>query len=136
MRSSISEFLHIETCGGGGFLWRTSMLASVDIGRIPVPPVMLGVRLLVVVVVLSRFAEELCKGGDVHGSRSLLIPFAARKARRDLLEQPTVPVWILKRGKREVGTTFRVAPSDARVLQGVVEGAAGVVEDLADVDAA
>ena len=83
-------------------------------------------RLLVVVVVLGRFAEELGKGRDVHGSWSLLLPFAAGKARRDLLEQPPVPVWILKRGKREVGTTFRVAPSDARVLHGVVEGAAGV----------
>src|SRR6266480_787180 len=59
-----------------------------------------------------------------------------RKARRDLLEQPAVPVWILKRGKREVGTTFRVAPGDARVLYGIVKGAAGVVEDLAHFDAA
>jgi hypothetical protein len=63
-------------------------------------------------------------------------PIAAWKARRDLLEQPAVPVWILKRGKREVGTTFRVAPSDARVLHGVVKRAADVVKDLADVDAA
>ncbi len=31
---------------------------------------------------------------------------------------------------------MRVAPADARVLHGVVEGAAGVVEDLAHVDAA
>ncbi len=97
---------------------------------------MFGVRLFVVVVVLRRLAEELCKARDVHGSCSLLLPFAAGEARRDLLKQPAVPIWILKRGKREIGTTFRVAPSDARVLDGVVEGAAGVVEDLADVDAA
>ena len=55
---------------------------------------------------------------------------------RDLLEQPAVPVWILERGKRVIGTTLRVAPADARVLHGVVEGAAGVMEDLAHVDAA
>src|SRR6266508_964749 len=97
---------------------------------------MFGVRLLVMVVVLRRFAEELCKGRDVHGSCVLLLPFAARKARRDLLKQPAVPVWIFKRSKREVGTTFRIAPNDPRVLHGVVERAAGVVEDLADVDAA
>jgi hypothetical protein len=97
---------------------------------------MFGVRLLVVVVMLRRFAEKLCNGRDVHRSCSLLLPFTAGKARRDLLEQPAVPVWILERGKREVGTTFRVPPSDARVLRGVVEGAAGVVEYLADVDAA
>ena len=65
-----------------------------------------------------------------------VLPFAAGKPRLDLLEQPAVPVWILKRGKREVGTIFRIAPSDARVLQGVVEGAAGVMEYLAHVDAA
>src|SRR5437773_510183 len=62
--------------------------------------------------------------------------FAAGKSRRDLLEQPAVPVWILKRGKRVVGTTLRIAPADARVLYGVVEGAAGVVEDLTHLDAA
>ena len=35
-----------------------------------------------------------------------------------------------------IGTTLRVAATDAWVLHGVVEGAAGVVEDLAYVDAA
>jgi hypothetical protein len=117
---SISEFLHVEACGSGRFLRRTSTLASVDIGRTPVPPVVLGMGLLVVVVVLGRFTEELCKGRDVHGSCSRLLPFAAGKPLLDLLEQPAVPVWILKRGKREVGTTLRVAPSDARVLGGVI----------------
>src|SRR6266508_1225239 len=97
---------------------------------------MFGVRLLVMVVVLRRFAEEPCNGRDVHGSCSLLLPFAARKARRDLLKQPAVPVWILKRSKREVGTTFRVAPTGARLPDGVVERTAGIVEDFADVDAA
>src|SRR4030095_12918734 len=58
------------------------------------------------------------------------------KSGRDLLQQPAVAVWILKRGKREVGTTFRVTPSDARVLHSVIKWAAGVVEDLAHVDAA
>src|SRR5204863_8007289 len=122
--------------GGGCFRRAAAILTRTQIWRVPVPPVMFGVRLFVVVVVLRRFAEELCKGRDVNGSCSLLLPFAAGKARRDLLEQPAIPVWILKRGKREVGTTFRVAPSDARVLHGVVEGTAGVVEDLADVNAA
>src|SRR5213080_4837822 len=95
-----------------------------------------GVRLFVVVVVLRRFAEELCKGRDVNGSCLLLVPFAARKALLDLLQQSAVPVWIFKRSKREVGTTFRIAPNDPRVLHGVVERATSVVEDLADVDAA
>lgn len=45
-------------------------------------------------------------------------------------------VRILERGKRAVGTTLRVAPADAWILHGVVEGAAGVVEDLAHVNPA
>ena len=61
---------------------------------------------------------------------------SAGKAGRDFLQQPAVPVWILKRGKRAVGTTFRVAPGDARFLHSVIKWAAGVVEDFAQVDAA
>lgn len=60
---------------------------------------------------------------------------AAWKPRLDLLEQPAVPVRILERGKRIVGTTLRVAPGNAWVLHGVVEGAAGIVKNLAHVDA-
>src|SRR4029434_9803419 len=64
------------------------------------------------------------------------LPLAAGKPRLDLLKQPLVPVRVLERGEREVGTTLRVAPADAWVLHGVVEGEAGVVEDLAHLDAA
>src|SRR5437016_6070918 len=132
----MKHFVHVAV-GGGDCLRRiAAILTGIQIWRVPVPPVMFGVRLLVVVVVLRRFAEELRKGRDVNGSCSLLLPFAAGKARRDLLEQPAVPVWVLKRGKREVGTTLRVAPANARVLHSVIERAAGVVEYLADVDAA
>lgn len=60
---------------------------------------------------------------------------AARKPRLDLLEQPAVPVRILERGKRKVGTTLRVTPNDAWVFHGVVEGATGIVKNLAHVDA-
>src|SRR5262249_8841947 len=87
-------------------------------------------------MVLFCFVQELAESSDVHGSCSLLLPFATGKARRDLLEQPAVSVWILKRGKREVGPTLRVAPRRARVLHDIVERAAGVVEDFADVDTA
>src|SRR5918996_4136029 len=93
---------------------------------------MFSVCPLVLAVMLLGFTEKLRQRTDVERS----FPFAAGKSRRDLLEQPAVPVWILERGKREVGTTFRVAPRHARVLHGIVEGAAGVVEDLGDVDAA
>src|SRR5438132_13842789 len=96
---------------------------------------MLAARLFVSAVVLFRLTKKLCHGCDVHGWCSRQLPFAAAKSRRDLLEKPAVPIWILERGKREVGATLRVAPADARVLYGVVEGAAGVVEDVAHLDA-
>lgn len=47
-----------------------------------------------------------------------------------------MPVRILERGKRVVGTTLWVATADAWVLHGIVKGAAGVVEDLAHVNPA
>src|SRR5262249_35842292 len=84
--NSISELLHIESCGGGGFLRTAAVLTRTQVGRVPIPPVMFGVRLLVVVVVLGRFAEEFCKPRDVHGSCSLLLPFASGKARLDLAQ--------------------------------------------------
>ena len=93
-------------------------------------------RLFVFAVPLLRLVEEFRKHSDVDRSGSCGFPFAAGKARRDLLQQPAIPVWILERGEREVGTTFRVAPGHARVLDGVVERTAGVVEHLANVDAA
>src|SRR5262245_56690436 len=132
---NMQDLVHVAVGGGGGLLRTAAVLTRAQVGRVPVPPVMLGVRLLVVAVALLRLAEELCKGCDVYGSRSRQLPLAAGKSRLDLLEQPAVPVRILERGKREVGTTLRVAPADAWVLHGVVEGAAGVVEDLSNVDA-
>src|SRR5436190_21782430 len=133
---NMKYLLHVAVGGGDCLRWTAAALTRTQIWRVPVPPVMFGVRLLVFAVPLLRLVEEFCKHSDIDRSGSCGFPFASGKACRDLLEQPAVPVWILKRGKREVGTTFRVAPSDARVLHGVVEGAAGVVEDLADVDAA
>src|SRR5262245_4925100 len=67
---------------------------------------------------------------------SCSLPLTAWKPRRDLLEQPAVPVRVFERSEREVGTAFRVAPVDPRVLHGGVEGASGIVEDLAHLDAA
>ena len=114
----MKDLLHVAVGGGGGLLRTAAVLTRAQVGRVPVPPVVLGVRLLVVVVVLRRLAEELCKGCDVRGSCSRQLPLAAGKPRPDLLEQPAVPVRILERGEREVGTTLRVAPADACVLPG------------------
>ena len=93
----MKDLLHVAVGGGDCLLWTAAALTRTQIWRVPVPPVMFGVRLFVVVVVLRRFAEELCKGRDVNGSCLLLVPFAARKALLDLLQQPAVPVRIFKR---------------------------------------
>src|SRR5947208_17121086 len=97
---------HVALGGRGGLLWRAPALASVHVRRVPIPPVMLGMRPLVLAVMLLRLVEEIGHGCDVHGWCSRQLPFAAGKSRRDLLEQLSVPVWILKRGKRVVGTSF------------------------------
>src|SRR5215207_3754009 len=133
---NLKGLLHAAVGGGGGLLRAAPLLTRAQVGRVPVPPVMLGVRLLEAVVALRRLAEEFRERRDVRGSCPRRLPLAAGEPRRDLLEQPAVPVRVLERGEREVGTAFGVAPADARVLQGVVEGAAGVVEDLAHVNAA
>jgi hypothetical protein len=71
---NMKDLLHV-TVGGGDCLRRTAAaLTRTQIWRVPIPPVMFGVRLFVVVVVLRRLAEELCKGRDIHSSCSLLLP--------------------------------------------------------------
>jgi hypothetical protein len=119
----VLDLRHVAFGVRGGLLWRAPALASVHVRRVPIPPAMLGMRLLVLAVMLLRLVEEIGHGCDVHGWCSRQLPFAARKSRPDLLEQPAVPVWILKRGKRVVGTTLRIAPADARVLYALLKGA-------------
>ena len=72
-----------------------------------------------VVVVLGRFVKQLCESCDVGGLR---FPLASGKSRRDLLKQPAVTIRIRERRKREIRTTFRVAPGNARVLHGLFIG--------------
>ena len=75
------DLLHVAVGGGGGLLRTAAVLTRAQVGRVPVPPVMLGVRLLVVAVVLLRLVEELGKGCHVRGSCSRRFPFAAGKPR-------------------------------------------------------
>src|SRR5215475_10323775 len=102
---NMKDLLHVAV--GCCCLLRTAaVLARAQVGRVPVPPVVLGMRLLVVVVVLRCLVEEFCKSRDVLGSCSRRLPLAAGKPRRDLLEQPAIPVRIIERGERVVGTTL------------------------------
>src|SRR5262245_12491628 len=116
----LKDLFHVAVRRGGGLLRTAAILTGAQVGCVPVRPAVLGVRLLVAVVVLRCFAAEFCKSCDVHGSCSRRLPHAAWKPRLDLLEQPAVPVRILERGEREVGTTLRVTPADAWVLHGVI----------------
>jgi hypothetical protein len=70
----MKDLLHVAVGDGAGLVRATAVLTRTQVGRIPVLPVVLGVRLLIVVVVLRRLAEELRKHRDVHGSCSFQRP--------------------------------------------------------------
>src|SRR6185369_8835740 len=97
-------FFHAPVGGGRCFFRIAATLTSAQVGSVPIPPVMLHVRLLEAVVVLCCLVEEFRKHCDVRAWRSL--PFAAGKLRRDFMEQPGIPVRIRERSKREVRTTL------------------------------
>src|SRR5437868_15313193 len=65
-----------------------------------------------------------------------LFPLAARQAGCHLLQEPLVAVGVLERREREVAATLRVAPGDASVLDGSVEGKIAEVKDFAHIGAA
>ena len=66
----MKDLFHVAI-GGGGLVRRAAVLTRVQVRSVPVLPVVLRMRLLVVAVVLRSFVEELGKGRDVHGSCSL-----------------------------------------------------------------
>ena len=62
---NLMVLLHVAV-GGCCCLLRTApLLTRAQVGRVPVPPVMLSVRPLVLAVMLFRLVEQLCKGCDV-----------------------------------------------------------------------
>src|SRR2546423_2831532 len=122
---------HVTICRRGGLRRTAAVLTRAEVRRVPIPPVMLAVCLLVTAVVLFRLVQELGKRCHILGGCPRYLPFAARKACFYLLQQPTVPVGIFERGKRIVGTTFRIAPVNARAFPGIVERAAREMEHLA-----
>jgi hypothetical protein len=75
------DLLHVMV-GGGGLRRTAAVLTRTHVWRVPVRQVMFGVRLFLVVVVLRRFEEELCKRRDVHGSCTLSISIRGREDAR------------------------------------------------------
>jgi hypothetical protein len=59
-------FFHAPVGGGRCFLRIATVLTSAQVGSVPIPPVMLDVRLLEAIVVLSCLVQEFCKRGDVR----------------------------------------------------------------------
>ena len=55
------NLVHVTVSGSGCILRAAAVLTRVQVRRVPIPPVMFGVRLLVLTVVFLRIAEELCK---------------------------------------------------------------------------
>src|SRR5262245_23386286 len=88
----VKGLLHAPVGGGRSLLRADAVLTRAQVGGVPVPPVVLGVRLLVAAVAFRRLSEQLSQGRDVRGRWRHLIPLAAGETRADLLEQPPVPV--------------------------------------------
>src|SRR5688572_5996131 len=76
---NMTGLIHVAVGGSGGVLRIAAVLTCAQIGRIPVPPVVFGVRLLVVVVGKPRLVEELCNDCDVRGLCTGRLPIAAGK---------------------------------------------------------
>jgi hypothetical protein len=76
---NMMDLPHVIVGGVGGLRRTAAVLTRIHVRRIPVPPVMFGVRLLVLVVVLRCLSEELCKGRDVHGSCALSTSIRGRE---------------------------------------------------------
>src|SRR4051794_22871529 len=137
--NNLKDLLHVSVGGGGGLLRAAAVLTRGQEGGVPVPPVVLGVRPLVIAVVLLGFPEELRKGLGIGGLCPCRRPLAAGEPLPDFLEQPPVAVRIPEGGVRAVGTTLRIRPRGARSRVGVkppAETAAAVVEYLADLNPA
>ena len=61
----MKDVLHVAVGISGGFLRIAAALTSAQVGRVPVPPVMLGVSLLETVVVLRRLPKEISEACNI-----------------------------------------------------------------------
>ena len=62
----MKDLLHVAISGGGGIRRAATVLARAQVRRIPVPPVVLRMGLLVVAVPLFCLAEEFGKRCNIH----------------------------------------------------------------------
>src|SRR6185436_17116633 len=104
-------------------------LAGDHVGGVPPRPVMLRSGPFVSAVVLLGLLEKLRQSPDVQSAET-----PPGEPRRDLLEEPAVPVGIAERGPRAVSAVLRVAARRAPLRPGDAEVALEV-EDLAHLGA-
>src|ERR687891_2943582 len=67
-RDHALDLRHVAAGGGGSLIRAASALPGVHVRGVPVPPVVLWGDLLVRVVPLGRFVQQVCQRGDVHVS--------------------------------------------------------------------
>src|SRR5688500_19942300 len=70
------EFFHVPVGGGRCFIRIAAVLTSVQVRSVPVRPLVFTVRLLKVVVMFRRFAQEIGEGCDVT-ALCCRLPFAS-----------------------------------------------------------
>src|SRR5215213_6312311 len=74
---NLMDLLHVAVGGCGRLLRTAPLLARAQVGRVPVPPVVLAVRPLVLAVVLFSLVEQLRKGCDLRGPCPRRLPLAS-----------------------------------------------------------
>src|SRR5689334_17556291 len=96
------DVVHVTVRGDRRVVRTATTLTCMQIGRVPIPPVVFGVRFLVIAVVLFGFAQEFGKICYVQRTPARLLPFRAWKSRCNLLQQPAVAIGILEGSERAV----------------------------------
>src|SRR5215207_6805071 len=74
--NDVLHLRHVAPGGGGRLIRAASALPGVEVRRVPVPPVVRRRGLLIQVVMLRRFLQELCESRDVHVSPPTRAPGA------------------------------------------------------------
>ena len=80
------DLIHVSIGGSRGVLRIAAVLTRVQVRRVPIPPVMRGMRLLVLTMMLPCFVQELCEGCNILGLYLRRLPFATGKPGCDLLQ--------------------------------------------------
>ena len=62
------DLVHVAVGSDGCFRRIVAVLTCAQVRRVPIPPMMFGVRLFISIVMLRRFPKKFCQCRDVHNS--------------------------------------------------------------------